>query len=350
VLKKLNVKSHKGPYTVYFYNDLKTVFKKTIGIEDFIIVDSKVFSIYKYLFTRIKKNKIFIVKANEDSKTINNLIPLIENLVDAGFRKQFNVVAIGGGVIQDITCFLSTIIMRGFEWKYIPTTLLAQADSCIGSKSSINISNGKNILGTFSPPKEISLCLEFLNSLDKKEIMSGVGEIIKVHAIDGISSLNYLSTNFESIMINFSTLEEFIIRSLKIKKKYVEIDEFDINERNIFNFGHSFGHAIETITNYKIPHGIAITIGMKIAVNVSKGLGFVGKDYADLIISVLNKNIKIPKNISFDPNLIVQAMSKDKKNTKNHYRIILPKGKKGSIVVHKIKPDNEFLKLVENAL
>ena len=88
-------------------------------------------------------------------------------------------------------------------------------------------------------------------------------------------------------MFNFSTLEEFIHRSLKIKK-YVELDEFDTKERNIFNFGHSFGHAIETINNYKIPHGIAITIGMKIAVNVSKGLGFVGKDY-DLIISILNK-------------------------------------------------------------
>ena len=135
--------------------------------------------------------------------------------------------------------FLSATLLRGINWNFIPTTLLAQADSCIGSKSSINCNGVKNILGTFTPPEKVAICPIFLSSLNKAEIHSGIGEILKVHAISGKEKFQKIKLKYDQLFKNNEELLKKIYESLLIKKKFIEIDEFDRGPRNIFNYGHS---------------------------------------------------------------------------------------------------------------
>src|SRR5581483_3202456 len=180
-------------------------------------------------------------------------------------RRNHVLVAIGGGIIQDITCFLAATMLRGLPWNFIPTTLLAQADSCIGSKSSINAGEAKNILGTFTPPARVDVSTRFLKTLDERDIRSGIGEMLKVHAIEGPQSFDQIAHDYENILSDDSVMLHYIRRSLDIKKRIIEIDEFDRGPRNVMNYGHSFGHAIESATDFAVPHGIAVTLGMDLA-------------------------------------------------------------------------------------
>ena len=174
---------------------------------------------------------------------------------------------------------------------HYPTTLLAQADSCIGSKSSINSSNIKNILGNIYPPNRIILDVDLLDSLEEEDIRSGIGEMIKVHAINSPQSFDDLSQDYIMILEKKKRMEEYINRSLLIKKEIIQKDEFDEGLRNVMNYGHSFGHAIETATNYSIPHGLAETIGMDMANFVSAELGITTKFHFKRMHPLLDKNI-----------------------------------------------------------
>jgi len=214
--------------------------------------------------------------------------------------------------------------MRGLPWIFYPTTLLAQSDSCIGSKSSINSGKIKNILGTFSPPKSVVIDVDFLKTLDQRELFSGIGEMIKVHAINSPKSFNLISDRYEDLFLEPAIMEEFIQNSLSMKKKLIEIDEFDQGPRNVMNYGHSFGHAIESVTNYQIPHGIAVTIGMDIANFVAVDLGVSNIDNFERMHNVINKNCETYRHIDIDVSSLLKALSKDKKNSVDQLRLILP--------------------------
>jgi 3-dehydroquinate synthase len=223
-------------------------------------------------------------------------------------------VAIGGGITQDIVTFISSILFRGVEWKFIPTTLLAQCDSCIGSKSSINFDQFKNLLGTFNPPSEIFIYLGFLNSLSESEIRSGIGEMLHYFFTNGIKWAQEIADNFDQLLVDRSRLKPFIFESLRIKKEVIEIDEFDTSIRHIFNYGHTFGHAIEAITNYEIPHGHAISIGMDLANYISLNRGMITIDQFEEMHSILIKNIPPFKLTKGNIEQYFVALSKDKKN------------------------------------
>ena len=214
------------------------------------------------------------VSANENQKSYEGLIPIIDKLVNHGFRKNHRIVGIGGGITQDITAFTSSILFRGVDWIFFPTTLLAQGDSCIGSKTSINYKKYKNQIGGFYPPEKIYIDLKFLDTLEHKDFQSGVGEMCHYFIVSSKKDFNFYKNSYNLLNKSSSALEEIIARSLKIKKSYIEIDEFDQKERQVFNYGHTFGHAIETLTNYEIPHGIAVSFGMDIANFISIKMGF----------------------------------------------------------------------------
>lgn len=349
--KNLEISSHKGPYTVQYYPNARESVEAALLDECHIIADERVLELYSDSISDIVENdRLIKVEATEGAKTIDEIIPIMESLIKNGFRRDQCIVAIGGGVIQDITCFLASVMMRGVAWRYVPTTLLAQADSCIGSKSSVNLKIGKNTLGTFYPPEKIFVSTDFLKTLPEDEIRSGIGEMIKVHAIDGKESYDYLNGNFSHLETDESVMEEFITRSLEIKKRYIEIDEFDQGPRNIFNFGHSFGHAIETATNYAVPHGIAVTLGMAIAVDFAVEFGHTPDVNRDRMRPICLANAKDYLSADIDPNLVFQAMARDKKNTRDGYRIIIPIGENAEITAVSVKPDDRFLKTLTTAL
>jgi 3-dehydroquinate synthase len=295
-------------------------------IEDAIyIIDRNITQLYETRLNNILgSQRVLIIEATEENKSLDKFPAYVDALVNLKVRRGQPLVAIGGGIVQDITCFLATTVMRGLPWLFYPTTLLAQSDSCIGSKSSINSGEVKNILGTFTPPGKVIIDVDFLATLEQKEVFSGIGEMLKVHAIDSPDSFNRISDHYDRILKEPLVMERFICESLLMKKKLIEIDEFDTGPRNVMNYGHSFGHAIESATNYGIPHGIAVTIGMDIANFVAVELGVSNTEHFVRMHGVLDKNCESYRHVDIDVNLLLNALSKDKKNSATQLRLILP--------------------------
>jgi len=345
VHKSLEIDSYKGKYSLEIKDNFTDLSGSIKELDNHFIVDSKVAHLYKKQLKFIDSGRSkYLIDANEDNKSIEKVIPIFRHLVDHGVKRNHTIVAIGGGITQDIACFIASTLLRGIDWTLIPTTLLAQADSCIGSKSSINLGETKNIIGTFNPPKKILLSTLFLETLETKDINSGIGEMIKVHAIDGPTSFDSIAKDFDGFLENFDLIKKYIFRSLKIKKRYIEKDEFDKGVRNIFNYGHSFGHAIESATNFSIPHGIAITIGMDMANQIALDRGLIDEKNYLRMSTTLSKNYSGYSKVSIGFKSFYQALLKDKKNTSTHLALILPIGKKVEIKKHMIEPDQIFSK------
>jgi len=325
VSNQIIIQSHKGKYSVNFIQSGMDRLNAEL-IEDAVyIVDKNIALLYKERLSRVLDSKrLIIIEAREDNKSLDKFPGYVNELVNLKIRRGQPLVAIGGGIIQDITCFLATTMMRGLPWIFYPTTLLAQSDSCIGSKSSINSGELKNILGTFTPPNKVVIDVNFLQTLEDKDLHSGIGEMLKVHAIDSPQSFDYLSCNYEEILSDSKVMEKFIHGSLLMKKKLIEVDEFDQGPRNVMNYGHSFGHAIETATNYGIPHGIAVTIGMDIANFVAAEMGISSIQHFQRMHDVMVKNSNIFRNININIERLMMALSKDKKNSATQLRLILP--------------------------
>lgn len=315
-------------YTVNFIDDLVKQITKIANEEDNVfVVDEK---ISKYFATELdcvfKKSRFIIIECKEENKTLEYSQELIRRLIELNIRKNNRLIVIGGGIAQDISCFIASILFRGLDWFFFPTTLLAQCDSCIGSKSSINFDQFKNLLGTFNPPSEIYIYPGFLNTLTENEIKSGIGEMLHYFLSESIEIAKEVSAQYEQILSNRTLLPYFIQHSLRIKKNIIQIDEFDTSIRHIFNYGHTFGHAIEAISQYKIQHGQAISIGMDLANFISMSRGMISEDVFFEMHNILNKNM--PK-FKFDQSNIekyILALSKDKKNKGNKLGSILTSG------------------------
>ena len=305
-----DIKSYRKTYNFTFANlkDISKV-KNSIGI-----VDKKVFTLYKPLLEG-KFDELCIIEAAEENKTINYCLTLIDHLCDIGVKKNTTLVAVGGGITQDVTSFIASILFRGISWSFIPTTLLAQADSCIGSKTSINHNNIKNLVGSFYPPDNIWCDPKLLDSLEDSDIDSGIGEMLHYFMLNNSECLTRIDKN---------NLQECIAESLRIKKDMIERDEFDENERILFNYGHTFGHAIESISSYEVKHGLAVTLGMHIANYVSFRLGHINEATLAYLQSCIEFNL--PDFFVSDVDEYVSKLLKDKKNVNSSLVCILPYG------------------------
>ncbi len=328
VSKKLFINSHSGEYEVCFRDSfsLLETFDESLLDSSHFLIDSKVAEIYaKQLTPVLSCENTLIIQATENNKSLTEFPDYVEHLVAHGVRRDHRLVAIGGGIIQDITCFLAATMLRGIDWWFYPTTLLAQADSCIGSKSSVNCNSIKNILGTFTPPKRVMICAEFLSTLSLAEIKSGVGEMLKVHAIDGPNTFAKIQAQYDSLFNNNEVMLHFIRRSLEIKKHIIEQDEFDKNVRNVMNYGHTFGHAIESATQYQIPHGVAVTMGMDMANFLASEVQLCRTEYFDNMHETLRINFSEFAKQEIPLDAFITAIAKDKKNKgKNQLGLILP--------------------------
>ena len=295
------------------------------------IVDQKVYSTYVELFNnnRIHENfNLILIPVSESVKDYFQVGETISRLIQFGVKRDSVLVAVGGGIIQDITCFIAQILFRGIEWIFFPTTFLAQADSCIGSKSSINFCGSKNQLGGFYPPSNIFIFPFFLDSLSSSDYYSGLGEIAHYFLLDSQKSFEFFESSLSRLISrDTQTIKEAVLYSLEIKKAMIEIDEFDKGPRLVFNYGHSFGHSIESSTDHRIPHGIAVVLGMLISNHLS--IHFYQKsnqNYSSMqvvLLSILNSygELTLPASQSVFDNLI-----SDKKNTSHSYGIVLSKG------------------------
>lgn len=342
---KMDIRSFHGTYTADFVKEIN--YREIVEKGDIAIIDKLVFELHSEVLAPFfnDDNAIFI-NATEEQKSYQGVEKIIDSLIERGFHKSNKLIAIGGGITQDVTAFISSILYRGTNWVLIPTTLLAQCDSCIGSKTSINFGKYKNQVGNFYPPRQIWINPNFLKTLPEKEIKSGLGEMLHYFVVGGNEDIKFYADRYQTAPGNPDQMIELIMRSLEIKKSYVEIDEFDKKERQIFNYGHSFGHAIESISTYNIPHGIAVSYGMDMANYISCKMGIldenVRKEVREIVVNYWNDNdIKVVTAKG-----ILEGLSKDKKNAGKKLGIILCEGY-GKLHKEMIEPTDEFVGWIE---
>lgn len=339
----LTITSHRGPYTVSFITDPFEILLNEIPKKSVLLIDKNVSILYKAQLEKIlSKYPSLIIEANERNKDLTEFTSYACSLVELQVKRDYTLVAIGGGILQDITCFLASTMFRGMPWIFFPTTLLAQADSCIGSKSSINVGGIKNLMGTFLPPNKIYLATSFLNTLDTKDIYSGIGEMIKVHGIAGIKFLKEFNDAYGRIIQSRDTLTEYIYKSLQHKKVIIEQDEFDTGIRNIMNYGHTFGHALESATDFEIPHGISITIGQAMACTYSFERKLISDETFTLAKNLLIKNFENSKNVPIEFSKFRDSIKKDKKNVDSKIAIIIPTNEQFKIEKYFVEADEGF--------
>lgn len=290
-----------------------------------------------------------LIAATEQAKSLDQMSGYIEALRAQGANRSTNLVAMGGGVIQDIAAFISSVYMRGIPWSYDPTTVLAMVDSCIGGKSSINVGPYKNLVGTFHPPECIFIDPSLAETLPRDQFASGLIEAAKICFCRGPESFAAHLACEPSTSMSTEALERVIINSLLAKKHFIEIDEFDKKERLLLNFGHTFGHAIEGASHYGIPHGIAVGLGIlcSLAFQRSRGIDF------SRLPSVVELEAHLDQMIRTLPGLreqllainttdVLERFASDKKHTTGRYTLILISAA-GKVVLEQIArtPDLE---------
>lgn len=314
-------------YEVRFEDDFTARLSESLRDGDFLIVDARVRDLYgPRLAPFLKTTRHLFVNATEEQKSYTELAWIIQTLIESGFKKNHRLIAIGGGIIQDITAFVASILYRGVDWLFYPTTLLAQCDSCIGSKTSINFGAYKNQLGNFYPPAEIVIDLGFVDTLPRPAVVSGLGEMIHYFLVSGEDDFRRLKNDYAQSLTDRSLLRSLVLRSLQIKHTMIEKDEFDRGPRQVFNYGHSFGHAIESLTNYRIPHGIAVSFGMDIANHLSAELGYISAEQRQDMRELLAWNWAGTELGELAVDEFLNALSKDKKNVGSEFRVILTRG------------------------
>ena len=321
----LVVQSHRGPYRVVFGDAARTAFSEVPSPETHVLIDARVAELHATnLAPLLGGRSVLRIEATEQHKSLERMPGYVEALLAACVRRNHSLLCVGGGIVQDIGCYLAATVLRGLQWRFIPTTLLAQADSCIGSKSSINVGSTKNIVGTYTPPEEVYLWPGFLETLKPRDIRSGIGEMLKVHAIAGPDAFADIARDHHALLSDRGMLLRYIRRSLEIKRTLIELDEFDRGPRNVLNYGHSFGHAIEAATGFAIPHGIAITIGMDLANFVAWRIDFATREPYERMHATLRNNYSDFANYAIDDGALLRALSKDKKNNGTALRLVLP--------------------------
>jgi 3-dehydroquinate synthase len=296
LLTNIDISSNPYNYTVKFMD-----FIPNFKDNDFLIIDKNIQKIYN-----ISHHNMMPIDATENNKSIETVLKICEWLSNKNFNKGNILYVIGGGITQDIGAFVGSMYKRGINWIYVPTTLLSQCDSCIGGKTALNFNQMKNQLALFSAPRSVIIDTNFLQSLTQKEILSGMGEVVKFFIIAG--------EPYISLLDNIS-LKEKIFHSLIIKKTIVEYDEFEKNIRKSLNYGHSFGHAIESASNYAIPHGEAVILGIEIINQLF------GK--SEQITSIVNKFTSLEKIKNINPDLVMNYLKHDKKMQLNTISLIV---------------------------
>jgi len=289
------------------------------------VIDRKVYFLYPNLFDKIPENRLMLIEAKEENKVIDTALAICEKMTAIPAMRNAQLVSVGGGIIQDITGFAANILYRGIAWTFVPTTLLAACDSCIGGKTSLNYKHYKNLLGTFYPPDRIHICPAFFRTLTERDFESGMGEVIKFNIIEGPEGISRIEKGIADLIKRDETaLLGVVESSLAFKKPFIEEDEFDRRERVKLNFAHTFGHAIETVTDYRIPHGTAVAIGMIMANHVAQTRGLLKKETADKAEKLLLRVIHTDEDLSLVPiEKVLDAIRKDKKQTGKHLTAIL---------------------------
>jgi 3-dehydroquinate synthase len=280
------------------------------------------------------------VRDGEEYKTLEEASKVYDHLIEARMERTTPIVALGGGVIGDITGFVAATYLRGVPYVQVPTTLLAQVDSSVGGKTAVNHPRGKNLIGAFFQPKAVFIDPDVLKTLDIRELRAGLAEVVKYGIIRDQGFFRFLEDNSQALLDLEDSLVSAIERSCEIKAQVVAEDETEKGLRSILNFGHTFGHAIEAVTGFgRYKHGEAISMGMIMAASFSLKLGLCDGAVVSRIANIL-ETLGLPVEApELAPEAIIEAMLVDKKVLSGRMRFVLVRDI-GNVVVKEI-PDEE---------
>lgn len=353
----ITIKSRIKNFDVLFTDDFSFIDDFMSIDYYFVVVGENVYRLYKdKIFKKFPKEKVFVVKLGEKNKTLNTVIKLYEKFLQGPAKKNLTIISFGGGINQDVVGFTASTLYRGINWIYVPTTLLAMADSSIGSKTSLNLKSYKNVIGTFYPPSRVIVNVDFLKTLSRVDYLGGVGEIIKLYMM----KKNFIN-EVEDVIIkirelskgsNQKIIKSNIYEAMKIKLSYMEGDEFDHGRRNLLNYGHELGHALESTSHFRVPHGIAVLIGIIFANSVSLRRGLIKKETYDsinkslLLLNIPFKLIKLKKEY-FNEKNILESMRRDKKRIGKGLVLVLPAKNFTLTKIHDLGIDEYKMNLLE---
>ena len=270
----------------------------------------------------------FEVNDGEEHKNIDSAFGIYDYMLENDFDRKSLIITLGGGVICDLGGYIASTYMRGIDFIQVPTSLLAQVDASVGGKVAVNHSKAKNLIGTFHQPKLVLVDTEFLHTLPVKEIKAGMGEVIKHSFLRDNGYYEYLEANSDDVKaLESHVMTEVVKRSCLVKKEIVEADEREQGQRALLNLGHTWGHALETATNYRgYSHGEGVAKGIIFEMMISERLGYIERDYLERGRSIFERYDIDCKPLKMEENRLIELMKKDKKNTGGRIKFILPKG------------------------
>ena len=355
--KILNVELADKSYPIYIGSDLlssKSLLSDHIqGKQVMVVTNTTIAPLYleklKDALSDFNVESV-VLPDGEEFKTLETLNKVFDALLKAKFDRSSTLVALGGGVVGDITGYAAASYQRGVNFIQLPTSLLSQVDSSVGGKTGVNHELGKNMIGAFYQPKAVIIDVDTLDTLSDQEYSAGMAEVIKYGLLGNADFFSMLETNIESIMArNKDLIIEIIFNSCKDKASIVALDEFERGKRALLNLGHTFGHGIENAFGYgNYLHGEAVSIGMVMAAKLSMDEGHLSNEDAIRVESILSKaDLPISIKKSIDSETLIEAMSLDKKSIDGKIRLVLLKALGDSYLTDSYSKEN-FNKVVNN--
>ena len=342
---KLTIESNIRDYDVIFESKFDFLKEFSSLANSIMIIDKNVYDLYKEYFEDLNETDLFLFDAIEENKTFDYVKEIYDFLLLKSVKRNLTIISIGGGITQDITGFVASTLYRGVNWIFVPTTFLAITDSCIGSKTSLNYDKYKNLMGTFYPPSKIHINSNFLRTLKELDFFSGIGETIKFQLMkeEYPKDFKKIQMDINNIIKNEDARLAMIHDNMQIKLGYMKGDEFDLGRRNLLNYGHCFGHALETSSDYYVPHGIAVNIGMIFANLLSTYRGLFNKKDSTMInLNILLPNIPLKlREEDFNESILLESMKNDKKRVGKFLTVIIPDSEFKMIKVDDVT-DDEF--------
>lgn len=314
---KLSINSASSVYSVEELESLEIDF---FANYDLVVIDDNVLKLHD-LKLEVPYLRVF---ASETAKEYCSITQLFESMLSHQINRKSRILAVGGGVVQDIVTFAASLFFRGITWDFVPTTLLAMGDSCIGGKSSINFKSTKNVIGNFYPPENIFLHVDFLKTLNESNLKSGIGELYHYAFLSTKEDFEWynhiLSEGYDKLKL--SVLRSLVFKTLCIKKEIIEEDEFDKGRRLFNNWGHTIGHAIEAVSNFQVPHGQAVLAGILLELKLLELINEKSYHQFMKIAERINSEYGYNPLPTLNSTELFEVIKKDKKNLPGKIAIV----------------------------
>jgi 3-dehydroquinate synthase len=321
-VKTLSIKGSRGPSDIHVGESLDNLERYVPNDRRLVIItDSVVHDLYR---GRFPKADVITIGTGEKIKTLATLETILDRLIEMETDRSAFIVGIGGGIVCDITGFAASVYLRGIDFGYVSTTLLAQVDASVGGKTGVNFGGYKNMVGVFNQPGFVICDTALLDTLPAAEIACGFAEIVKHAVIADADMFTFLEQNSQkALALEDSVIQRLVYDSVDIKAGVVQRDEREKGERRILNFGHTFGHAIEKTVGLR--HGEAVSQGMVIAGALSVEKGLLRPDEQARMVALL-KSLGLPVRMAVDKDAVLDAMQKDKKREGDSIKFVLANG------------------------